>query len=119
MLAGQNLLGIGHCVHIYGMGQSMLEALQPHTVQRTKRQIKDDEIMIDGRGTYVDGSTHNREIEPATTQLVEAETLKKAVNLVIAYWLEHNIISQRCVWKGEVTNVLMTMMHPEELKQAD
>ena len=50
MTAGQILLEIGHCVHIYGMGQSMLGAPQPHTVRRTKRQLQDDEITIDGRG---------------------------------------------------------------------
>ena len=45
--------------------------------------------------------------------------LKKAANLGIAYWLEHNRISRRCVWKGEVANILMTMMPQEALEQAD
>ena len=41
---------------------------------------------------------------------VEADLLKKTANLDIAYWLEHNRISQRCVRKVEVTNIPMTMM---------
>ena len=79
MTAGQILLEIGHCVHIYGMGQSMLGAPQPHTVRRTKRQLQDDEITIDGRGTCVDGSTHSRDIiDPTTTRPVEAKAFEES-----------------------------------------
>ena len=67
MLAGKNLLEIRHCVHIYGMGQSMLGALQLHTICRMTRQIQDDKIMIDDRSTCMDGSTYNRYIDPTKT----------------------------------------------------
>ena len=45
--------------------------------------------------------------------------LKKAANSHNVYWLEHNKTSRRCVWEGEVTNMLMTIMRPEKLEQAD
>ena len=70
----KNLLDIEHSVYIDGMGQSMLKAPQLHTVQRTTRQIQDDEIMVNDRGMCVDGSTHSRETDPTTMQPVEAET---------------------------------------------
>ena len=63
LLAGQNVLEIGHCNHINGMGQSILEALQLYTAGRTKCQPQDDKIMIGNRGTCVDGSTQNRDID--------------------------------------------------------
>ena len=47
------------------------------------------------------------------------KVLKKTANSDIAYWLEHNRISRRCVRKGEVTNILMRMMPQETLEQAD
>ena len=78
MLAGQNIFEIEHCVYIYGLGQSMLEAPQPHTVWRTTRQIQDDEIKIDGRSTCADGSTQNRDIDPTTARPVEAETFEES-----------------------------------------
>ena len=45
--------------------------------------------------------------------------LKKAMNSDIAYWLEHNRITQRCVRKGDITNILMKMMMQEELENSD
>ena len=33
ILVGQNILEIDHCVYINGLGQSMLEAPQSHTVR--------------------------------------------------------------------------------------
>ena len=56
----------------------MLEAPQPYTVRRTKRQLKDDEIKIDGRGTCVDGSIQNRDTGPTTTRPVEAEVFEES-----------------------------------------
>ena len=63
---------------------------------------------------------------PATETLIplqhnqwKRKLLKKATNSDIAYWLERNRISRRCVRKGEVTNILMTMMHQEAIEQAD
>ena len=65
---------VEHRVYINGLGQSMLEAPQAHTVRRTTRQIQDDEITIDGRSTCVDGSTQNRDTSPTSTRPLEAET---------------------------------------------
>ena len=45
--------------------------------------------------------------------------LKKAVNSDIAYWLAHNKISRQRVWQGGVSNILMSLGQPEELKQAN
>ena len=56
----------------------MLEAPQPHTVQRTKRKLQNYEIKIDGRGTCVDGSNQNRDIDPTRTRPVEAETIEES-----------------------------------------
>ena len=56
-------IGDWHCNHINGMGQSILEALQLYTAGRTKCQPQDDKIMIGNRGTCVDGSTQNRDID--------------------------------------------------------
>ena len=45
--------------------------------------------------------------------------LKKIMNSDITYWLEHNRIYQRCVQKGEVTNILMGLVTQEELERAE
>ena len=45
--------------------------------------------------------------------------MTKAANADIAYWLKHNRISRRCVRRGGVPNIIMTMMHTEELEQVD
>ena len=45
--------------------------------------------------------------------------MKKAYNSDIAYGLEHNRILRQCVRKEEVPNILMPMMLPEALEQAD
>ena len=45
--------------------------------------------------------------------------LKKSANSDVAHWLEHNRITQRCVWKGEVTNILMRLTTQEELERSD
>ena len=42
--------------------------------------------------------------------------LKEAANLDIAYWLEHNNITQRCVQKKKIMNILMRLMMQEELE---
>ena len=50
----------------------------------------------------------------------ERKLLKKAGNSDIAYWLEQNRITQRCDWKGEVTNMLMRLTMQEEIvEQSD
>ena len=56
----------------------MLEAPQPHTVQRTKRQLQDDEITIDDRSTCVDGSAKKRDINPTTMRPMEADTFEES-----------------------------------------
>ena len=50
-------------------------------------------------------------------QVGSGKLLKKAENSDIVYCLEHNRISRRCIRKGEVTNMLMTMLPREELDQ--
>ena len=88
----------------------MMEAPRPHTIRRAKRHLQDDKIKINGRDTCVDGGTQNRDIESTKARLVEAEIIEESSNLDIAYWLEQNRISRRCVWKGEVMNILMGSM---------
>ena len=78
MLARQNILEIGHCVHIHGLGQSMLEAPQLRPIRRRTRQMQDDKIMIDSRGTCVDGSTQNRNTDPTPMRPVEVQTFEES-----------------------------------------
>ena len=77
----------------------MLGAQQPHTVQRIKRQLQDDEIKIDGRGTCADGSTHNRDIYSTLTRPEEVETIEESSEF------EHYILTR--------TQQDITKMHPE------
>ena len=78
MLAGQNILEIEHCIYIHGMGQIMLEALKPHTVQRLTRQIHNEKIMIDGRSACLDGSTQNRDTNSTPMRPMETETFEES-----------------------------------------
>ena len=116
MLERQTLLVIRHRVYIYGMGQSILVAPHLHTVRRTKRQIQDDEIKVDDRGTCVDKCTYNRDIDPTTTRPVEAKTIEessKFENCILARSQQH-ITKMRP--KGEVMNVIMRLMSQDALE---
>ena len=44
---------------------------------------------------------------------------KKAANSDIAFWLKRNRTTRQIVQRGGVLNIRMTMMHTEELKQAN
>ena len=115
---------IGHIVYICGMGQSMMGAPQPNTTVRRTKRLEDNYKMTRLRLTTearVWMEVLRKEtLIPLQCDRWKRTLLKKARNSDIAYWLEHNRISRRCVQKGEVvTNILMRMMPQEELKQAD
>ena len=108
MLAGQNILEIGHSIYINGMGQIMLEAPKQHIVRRMARQLQNDETMIDGRTTHLARITQNRDTNPTPTRQMEAETFEESSEFrhcILA--LEHNRISRQCVQQGGVSNILM------------
>ena len=45
--------------------------------------------------------------------------LKKAANSDIAFWLEHNSKTRQIVQSGRVPNILLSLLSPKEIQQAN
>ena len=119
MLAGQNTLAFEYCVHIHGMGQSMLGSPEQQFVWRTQGQIWNHENETESRGTGLDWRTQCRDIDPIPTRQMETETAEESSKFrhcVLASTQQNTVkITQR----GKVLNILVTLTSPEDYAAAN
>ena len=89
-------LEIRHCVYIYGMGQSMLEAPQLHTDWRTQNKYKITRLWLMADACVLMEAPAT-DIDPTATRLVEAETIEESWKFghPILAWRQQNIMKMR------------------------